>query len=248
MKIKHFVAILFCAYAASGADEALPKAETVLDRYVEVTGGKSAHNKVKSAVMEGTMSIPAQNISVKVTSYLKEPNLKYQSSEFPGVGMFEEGSDGKVAWTKSAMMGARLKDGDEKAMALQSALNKDANWRDYFTKAETVGVETVDGKQCYKLELTPKVGRKETRYYDKSTGMIVKISSIYVTQMGEVPSEITIGEFTTVEGVKTPRTITTKVMGREMNMKFDSVKYNVEIPADRFKLPADVQALVDKSK
>ena len=33
-----------------------------------------------------------------------------------------------------------------------------------------------------------------------------------------------------------------------MTLTFDTIQYNVEIPADKFKLPADVQALVDNGK
>ena len=39
-----------------------------------------------------------------------------------------------------------------------------------------------------------------------------------------------------------------KVMGQTRNIVTDSIKHNVEIPADRFKLPDEIQALVDKKK
>jgi len=246
MTRKQFWLVLFCASAAYAADEALPKAETILDRYVEVTGGKKAHDKIKTAVMSGTMSMPAQNINATMKIYMQSPNLKYQTTDFPGMGVFEEGSDGKIAWAKSAMQGPRIKEGEEKDVALQPGLSKDANWRDYFTKVETLGVEQVNGKDCYKVQVTPKVGRPETRFFDRSTGMIAKIMSTYVGPMGEIQSEIYMNEFVTNNGVKTPKSITTKVMGREMSMKFDTVEYNVEIPAEKFKVPADVQALADK--
>ena len=36
------------------------------------------------------------------------------------------------------------------------------------------------------------------------------------------------------------------MMGQEMEMSVDSVQYNPEISPDKFKVPADIQALVDK--
>ena len=35
-------------------------------------------------------------------------------------------------------------------------------------------------------------------------------------------------------------------MGQEFTMTIDSVKYNVDIPKDRFDLPPEIQALVNK--
>ena len=57
-----FLGGLVAAYAA---DEPLPKAETILDRHVEVTGGKAAYQKRKSEIATGTLKFAAQGFSNK---------------------------------------------------------------------------------------------------------------------------------------------------------------------------------------
>lgn len=229
------------------ADEALPPAEKILDRYIEVTGGKAAHEKVKSAIINTTMTMPAQGMKASITSYVISPNKHYVAVELPGMGTMEEGSDGVVAWSKNAMMGPRLKDGDEKAIAMRSnALDKDVKWREYYSKAETIAAEPVDGKTCYKVVMTPKVGPVETRYFDKDSGLFVKLALTQKTPMGEIPSEMSFSDYKAFEGITGPTKIAVKTGPQEMQMSVDSIQYNADIPADRFKLPADIQALVDK--
>ena len=241
--------ILLGCFAAAlpAADEPLPPAEKILDRYVEVTGGKAAYEKLKTQITTMTMAMPAQNMKVTITQYVVEPDKRYAAVEFPGMGTAEEGSNGDIAWSKNPAMGPRLKDGEEREISLRSnALNKDAKWRQYYTKAETVAAEDIDGKTCYKVMLTPKVGPVETRYYDKATGYIAKLSMTAKTPMGDVPSEITFSDFKTIEGITTPTKMATKMMGQEMNMTIDTIKYNAEISPDKFNVPPDIQALVDK--
>src|SRR3982750_14055 len=105
MTRKIFVLALMCVPAVFAADEKLPSAESVLDRFLEVTGGKAAHQKVKTVVMKGSATLPGQGITINITTYSAAPNKRYQMSEVPGMGSMEEGSNGDIAWSRSAMMG-----------------------------------------------------------------------------------------------------------------------------------------------
>src|ERR1700723_86983 len=73
--------------------EALPKAETILDRYVEVTGGKGAHEKRKNQSERGTIEIKAQGLKGSYTPYQAEPAEGYSIVEIEGVGKIEDGID-----------------------------------------------------------------------------------------------------------------------------------------------------------
>src|SRR4029079_8762675 len=110
-----------------------------------------------------------------VSSFRAEPDKSLTEVEIPGIGKIREGSDGKVAWSLSAMQGPRVKEGDEKAAAIQAArFNAELHWRDYYN-AETTGIEQVDGKDCYKVRLTPKEGMPMSRYYEKDSNLLVKM-------------------------------------------------------------------------
>lgn len=241
------VVVLFAAPLA--AQEALPKGDAIMDKYIDVTGGKDAYAKVRSAVYTGAMDIPAAGIKGKVTSYRAAPNKMYTEANLEGLGKTEEGTDGMVVWEISSFGGPRVKQGEERTAALrQAAFDADTNWRKHFAKVETKGVEKVDGKDCYKLELTATGENPQTRFYDKSSGLLVKLVAKPKTQVGELPIETAISDYKKVGEVLIPHKIQIKANNMDIILTFDKVEQNVTIPDDRFKLPDDIKKLAEKKK
>ena len=62
-----------------------PTAEQILDRYVEVTGGKAAYDKLHNRVSQGTMEIAGLGITGKFTLTQGEPDRMYLEAEIPQV-------------------------------------------------------------------------------------------------------------------------------------------------------------------
>lgn len=241
------LAVLAGATVIHAADEALPEADKVLDHYVEVTGGKEAYAKHKSEIESGALEYPAQGIKAKITRFAAEPDSYLASVEITGIGKMDTGVTDGVAWDNSIVLGARLKSGDEKALALREAtFNATLHWRKLFPKVETTGIETVDGEVCYKVLLTPAEGRAETRYYSRESGLLLKATTVAVTQMGEVPVEMRFSGYKEWNGVRTPSVITQKAAGQEFTITIESVRVNEEIPAGKFALPAEIRAILDK--
>ncbi len=227
----------------------LPKGEEILDKYIEVTGGKDAYAKVTSRVASGTIEIPALNIKGKVTIYQAMPNKVYSESEIPGITKAEEGTNGEVVWENSTTNGPRIKEGVERSSYLRRhALDGDVNWRKYYTKAECKGIEKIDGKECYKVEMTPKEGAVETQFYDKATGLVTKTVTKEKTQFGDVDIEANVVEHRKVDGITMPSKIKQKVLTNEIVISLDKVEHNTKIPDEKFKLPEDIQKLADKAK
>jgi zinc protease len=236
--------ILATGARAPAAD--LPKAETILDKYIEVTGGKAAYEKNHSELSTGSMEFVGKGIKGTVSSYRAEPDKSYTEVDIQGIGKVKEGSDGKTAWSLSAMQGPRIKDGDERASSIQAArFNAELHWRDVYT-AETKGVEQVDGKDCYKVQLTPKEGMAITRFYDKESNLLVKMVMTVKSPMGEMPVESYVGDYRKEGGILMAHKVTQKAMGQEIAITIDSVKYNAEIPKDKFEPPDEIKAMMKK--
>jgi zinc protease len=248
--IRIMLALLVAAWIAPVlAQQPLPAGDTILDKYIEVTGGKAAREKIHSTIATGTMAMGAMGIKGKLTIYQAEPALMMTEITLEGIGKIQEGSDGTVAWSLSTMQGPRLKEGEEKADAIREAqVHGDTNWRDFFKTAETVGVETVEGKDCYKVVLTPKEGSPQTRYHDKETHLLLKTARTVKSPMGEITAESLIGDYRKDGDILTPHKVTQKVAGQEITITIESVQYNVEIPKDKLALPDEIKALIAKGK
>lgn len=242
------VAFIACLSACTAfAADALPKAETILDHYIEVTGGKAAYEKRKNEISTGTVEFAAQGLKGTLTRWVAPPDKTYSSMELDGIGKIEEGSANGIAWEKSAMMGPRIKSGDEKSQYLREAtFNGALNWRKMFTKAETIGVETVEGEECYKISLTPTDGKTETAYFSKKSGLEVKRSTVAASPMGEVPVDAVVSEYKDFDGILQPTKLVQKLGPQELVITITSVKINQDIPADRFDPPAEIKALMNK--
>ena len=242
------LALLFAAPAMrlAAADD-LPKAETILDKYVEATGGKAAYDKLHNMVIVGSMSFGAMGVKATMTSYRAEPNKSYTEIEIPGMGKIQDGSDGTTAWSLSAMQGPHIKDGDEKAEAMREAqFNEETQWRKLYKEVKTEGIETVNGKDCYKVLMTPESGAAATHYYDKQTYLLVKVMMTAKTPMGDVQVESFLDDYRKEGDILMPHKTTQKMAGQEFTGSVDSVKYNVDMPAGRFDLPDEIKALLKK--
>jgi outer membrane lipoprotein-sorting protein len=247
MKRRHAILGLLLSAAALYAADDLPKGEAILDKYVEATGGKAAYEKVKSDITTGTMTLGAMGLKGAMVMYSQAPDKRSMEVTIEGVGKIVDGSNGELAWSMNAMQGPRLKDGDEKAESLrQGRHNADVNWRDLYKSATTAGSEEVDGKDCYKVEMVSKDGKPSTRWYDKKTGLLVKMTATSKSPMGEMTAELFPQDYRKEGDLLMPHKIVTKIAGQEMTMAIDKVEQNVEIPKEKLEPPAEVKALIKK--
>jgi zinc protease len=217
----------------------LPKAETVLDQYVEATGGKAAYEKLKNRTVSGTIEVAGANLKGTIKLSQAAPNRLVSVTDIEGVGQFIEGTDGKSAWKLSTVLGDRLLEGDEKETFLRRAtFNDEIRWREVYDKVECAGIEDVDGKPAYKLVLTPKTGKPITKFYDKASHLLVKELLSDTSPMGEIQVESYPSDYKKVDGILVPFSLMQKAAGQAIELKMKEMKHNVDLPVDTFKRPA----------
>lgn len=226
----------------------LPKADTILDRFVEVVGGKSTFEKHHNEVMHGTMDLTGRGVKGTLTVYQQEPDQIRATIDLEGIGKIDSGTSGDIAWENSAMQGPRIKKGVEKSDAFRDAtFNAVLKWRDLYANAETTGEENVNGHECYKVVLTPREGNPTTHFYDKKSGLMIKTATTRSTQMGDITAEVFADDYRKEGDILTAHKLTNKFAGQEFQIAVQSVEYNVEIPKDRFDMPDEIKALAKKS-
>ena len=147
------------------------------------------------------------------------PDKEYSALELGPIGKIESGFTDGVAWEKSSILGPRVKTGDEKDQAAREALfDAQVEWRKIFPKAETLGSESVNGEDCYKVLLTPPTGKPETRFYSKKSGLLLKSTTTAVSPMGEVAVEVEVSDYKNFDGILFPTQSKSKMGAQQMNM------------------------------
>ena len=244
---RRFALLVLAAAPLLAADDALPPGASLMDRYVEVTGGKAAYENHKSAIEYGHMEFAALGLKGTLVIYSVDPDQYYSSADLEGVGKLEMGVSGGVAWENNPLTGPRVKAGEERLQALREArLNSSYHWRDLYQKAETTGSETVEGEDCYKVALTPAAGKPVIMYFGKKSGLLKKTTLVAASQMGDIPAELIAQEYKVFDGILTPSKVLQKAAGQDFTITIDSVQDDVRIPPGRFALPPEIQALLDR--
>ena len=87
-----------------------------------------------------------------------------------------------------------------------------------------------------------------TTYFSKQTGLTLKSEMLMQSQMGEIKVENYIMEYVDFGGLKLPKRAVEIAAGVESHVTIESVEHNVEISEDRFKIPAEIQAILDRRK
>lgn len=237
------------APAPAPAPADLPDAKSLMEKYLTAIGGRERLKQIKSRKVTLNMEIPAMGMKGHVQIYQMPPAMAYSETEIAQIGKILQGSDGETVWESSVLMGTRILTGAEREAFLRGMrFNADYDYEDTFKSFKTIGIEDVDSKPAYVVELENKDGTKETRLFDKETGLMVAMRSVTMSQMGEIKSETVFTDYREVDGVKMPFKFTVNAMQNVMVTTIEKAELDVPIPADRFALPDDVKALLAKQK
>jgi hypothetical protein len=222
------------------------KAAQILDDFVEASGGIEAHDKIKNRYTEATMSMPDAGIEMKIKSWSAKPDKSYSIAKSEAIGEFERGYNGEVFWEKSVMTGPRIIEGDELVDAkFESRFDKYIYWRDTFDKVAYAGQDSVNGELCEKVVVTLSNGDEQTLFFNQDSNLLVKIEASTTHQMGEIPLEIYIEDYRTVDDILTGYRSRTNMVGQRQIITTDSMAHNVDLPDDIFALPEDIKQMVE---
>ena len=233
---------------ADKAGKALPNAEELIERHIFVSGGPDAYAQLKTQRITGTLTFLARNMEADMVTLASTGGRYYQSIDVPGLGKQEEGSDGKVAWDRSPILGPRLK---PRKAASTLGVTLDAAqviaWRTLVREVRTEAQETLDGHDCYRVRMVGRDGElAATRWYDRSTGLLYRTSLAMATDIGSLPVVMTFEEYREVGEIKWPVRIRMTASGQELLFQVVDVKLNEPIEDAAFELPAEVRDLGGK--
>ena len=243
-----------CATSARAADKFEEKAAALLDKYVAATGGEAAYDAIKTRVTKGELSMPARGVTGTMVVYLCAPN-KFYSEISTSMGNQRRGWNGKTVWMIEPAHGPRILKGLERTLVIRdSTLDRFGHWRELAQKVEFAGEEEVQGKKCAKVVLTYKPIDPEAKeapvtiYLDLATGLIVQ----YTTEISrpQMLAKVTaiLDDYKESDGILLAQKMTLKVDDFEYTVKVTSVTNNVEIPAEQFVLPREIQELIVKGE
>jgi len=207
-------------------------AQKVIDQYISALGGKVALQKVVDFTSVSTASMMGQEM--KVTTISKAPNKTYMDITAGGMEAMKQVFDGTSM--KAFQMGQPMpvQDKDVKEAAITSHLFGELKYKELGVTADLIGLEKVEGKDCYVVELTLPTGSKATHYFDTNSGLKIKESKTVETPQGEFAQSFVFDDYRAVNGVMFPHKLAMTAGPQNINMEVTSLEVNTGVSDDQF--------------
>jgi hypothetical protein len=227
--------------------EKLPTAQEVLDRYVEVTGGKEALLRYKSMTMHGHLEVPARKIERDGVLYTKDGKM-LQKVFLPGGKEAVSGYDGQTAWDIGPDGKVEIHEGDEiKTVARDADMYYHLQVMKYFKSMEVVDVKEFNGRACYHLKGINNWDKVNEHFYDKENGLLVGYAFNTAWRGGDGDATETFEEYKDFGGVLMAAKSTHREGGEVSIFRITSVTYD-DVSDDVFALPETVKAALEAKK
>jgi hypothetical protein len=230
---------------APATAEALPSAKEVIDRYIEVTGGREAYAGITSRHLEADYKMSDLGVTGKLVLDLRADGSARQTIVVPNLDTFSEGVQGDVVWSSSQTVGPRILSGVE-AQALRQSLALAPEWTlDGYAVAEVTGISELNGIPCYQMVLRHRGSEStETRYYDTRSGYLVRRDSTVHTSEGPISIITRFGDYEDAPPIRMPMKVRQSMGGLSPEQVVSRVRHNEPIPDEVFALPSDVVELL----
>ena len=233
---------------AERAGKALPNAEEIIERHIFESGGPEFYEMLRTQKVTGRLTFVGADIEGRMETWSAGGGKYYQSTDIPGMGEQEEGSDGVIAWDRSPSIGPRVK-ARKNAGSLGVTLDAAGmlEWRVLIDHVRTEAEERVDDRDCYRVRLVPRDGSQDMiRWYDSKSGLLYRSALAVGTDMGSLPLVMTFEEYRSVAEVKWPSRIRITASGQDTVFAADEVKLNEPVDDAVFEVPQEIRELAMK--
>jgi hypothetical protein len=243
-----FLALAVSLLAALNAfASTLPPAATVLDRYLQVTGGRTVwrSTQLQREEIEGR-SLDGSRVVLRAAVTRTRNGNAITEMTVPEVA--SEGVFRGIAWSWTKLAGPRLRKGTERANAIRSTrLLEEADWRSLYPKSKVDGAEPINGKLSWRVSLLPSDDGK-MEWFDLDTGLLTKKSWWEVSTSGPVLVTATVESWQTRNGLSQPAVYRMTRADMEYRVTTLSAAYSKTAQADAFRYPDEVAAYLAQDR
>ena len=232
------------AAPAKPTADALPSVGQVLDRYVQELGGQAALDGVKSRVMK-TTGLRSGDSKQITEIYQQAPDKVLHIARGDGGYTTWAGFNGRETWghdSEKSYWGL-LDSGQRLSLIQESEPYPGSRLRQRYTHVAVLGKEKVGDREAYVVGGTSPEGARESFFFDKQTGLLLRRRTEQSTVLGWVPVQVDFEDYREVDGVKLPfvtrwSSFRSFGLGYHEGRQILEVHQNVPIEGGKFDPPA----------
>ena len=214
--------------------EAGVTAQTVFSKAIEAQGGEAAISSLKDVTMTGAASVMGQNLDFSAQYVL--PSGYLQNLSMGGMSLAKQLTKNGTYSVVQQGMEQTLKEENKEELDEAASLIPEIYMQKKGGYSYTVkGIEQVEGKDAYNVEVKSPKGRVFNFYYELASGLRVKETRTQETPAGNATITITNTEFKSYNGVKLPVKSTLDTGQFKINIELADVKVNQGLKLDDLK-------------
>jgi hypothetical protein len=234
---------------AAPKDKNLPTARAVIDRYIEVAGGREAFLKHNSVLIKGKTEVVGKDIGGSMLLATAKPNKMALVVDLAGISI-RTGFDGKVGWQVNPLTGPSIMEGDElRDVSRQADFFSILHDEKAYKSMENLGKTNFEGEDCYKIKLSYADGGDIIEYYSVKSGLQIGFVGSQESALGTITATSVNEEHKKFGDLLLPSRVTQKMAGAGLSqtMVVESVEFD-HVPDSIFEPPAEIKALLDAPK
>ncbi len=218
----------------------VPAPTEVIDRYLQAIGGAEQAAGITSIVATGTVeAFGSFGGGGTFEFFAQAPDKRAMHSHLPS-GESIRTFDGRTGWFAIPLAVVRkypLTGGELDGARLDALLTFPTQIAQSLS-ALRVGPRTeAQGKGVYLLQGNGPRGSLATLYFDRESGLLVRIVRHTPSQIGKVPTQVDYEDYRDVGGIKFPHRWTYTWLDGRDTFEFSDVKFNLPIDAAKFGEP-----------
>ena len=216
----------------------LPSVDEVIDRYLAAMGGAGAAEKFSTRSVKGKVNISTMGRG-SFASYAKAPNKVVTTIEIPELGVIKQGFNGAAGWSQHPRTGVRSATDSELATLKRDAIfHSFTTLKTRYPKMKVLGVTKIGFREAYLIEARPAVGDPERLFFSKDNGLLIRWDALLNAGGVKIPAEVYLDDWTNVDGIKLPFTITQLLPRVSIVFSFNEVRHDIELSETVFNRPS----------
>jgi photosynthetic reaction center cytochrome c subunit len=217
------------------AQPALPAPQKILADYLAAVGGADSLFKVKTRVQKGSIEAFGDKYPIEVYS---EGPEKRVSVAHPKSGDSVTGYNGEVGWLSMPRGFHPMSAAEAQAARIDAQLYFPAKLTELYQEFRVRPGESIDGRPTYLVTASGKDLPRMRLYFDRQSGLLVRMIRYAETPLGNNPTEIDYADFRVVDDVKIPFRWTLARPGGRFTIQVEDVKQNFPVDEKLFVMPS----------
>jgi len=217
------------------AQESLPSAEQIFDKYLAAVGGANALHKIKTRVQKGTVEAGGQQYPIEI--YSEAPEKRFSISH-PSFGESITAFNGQAGWLTTPRGVHPMNASEQQSARIDAQIYFPARLRELYQEFKVLPGETIDGHATFLVTANGTSTPPLRMFFDQQTGLLLRLIRYTETPLGRNPAQVDYADYRDAGGLKIPYQWTLTRTNGSFTIRINSVQQNVPVDEKLFVVPA----------